>query len=988
MRSAGSDRILKKLGAGGMGVVFLAEDSILHRQVALKTKLPSHAANKEVRQRFLREARAAASIEHDHIVPIFQVGEDNKVPYLAMPLLQGETLEERLRSAGKLPTLEVIRIGRETAEGLAAAHQRGLVHRDVKPANLWLEKGHGRVKILDFGLVRPQVVSDRTAEESPLTSIGTVLGTPAYMAPEQARGQAVDFRCDLFSLGSVLYRLCTGERPFKGANVMSILLSLAQDTPALPNTVDRQVPAPLSDLVMHLLNKDPARRPASALAVVQRLADLEASLTAPPIAKLASTVPIQPAAQANPWADIDATGPQLVARSARNPTDTAASRDLRRPLTRLSRRFLLTAAAVLLGSVILVAAVIIIRIATDKGELVIKADESVEVTIKRNGQPVEDLELHKGEKVTSVRSGHIEVVLTGANADQFVVKHDRITLQRGDKVVVEIERKVVPAKRKQGDDAWLKAVAAMPPEKQVEAVAAKLKELNPRFDGKVTHKIGNGVVTELHFDAEHVTNLSAVKALRELKVLECSGVDGPSKLSDLRPLEGLKLTMLRCNNTAVAELAPLRDMPIWFLEFYNAKVADLSPLKKMKLEHLGCGGTLVTDLSPLKGIKLGFLACPRISPSAEVIFKDMPLAHIYSDCRGADFLRSIKTLQTINGKPVKEFWKELDDRQSKLDTWIKSVAGLSPEKQVEAVAAKLKEMNPEFDGKVAHKVENGQVTELVVETDKVVDLSPMRALPALHHLGCSGSGPGKGRLPDGQFQVNYWEPVGKGEGVHRFADLSPLKGSKLVALDCSYSRVADLSPLEGMPLLGLVCASSKVSDLKPLKGMPLVVLNCKDTPIADLSPIKDLPVEYLFADFTRISDLSPLKGMKLLGLTFSGTAVADLGPLKGMKLTSLSCWRTKVTDLGPLAGMQLTSLDCASTKVSSLVPLKGMPLKTLNCRETQVSDLSPLKGLPIEQLTCDFKPERDAEILSSIKTLILINDKPVKEFWKEFDLKK
>src|SRR5262249_40032399 len=144
----GPYRILEQLGAGGMGIVFRAEDPALQRAVALKTMKPSLAASESARLRFRREAQAAAAIQHDHIVTIHNVGEDRGVPYLAMQLLQGEPLESRLRREGALPAAEVMRIGREVAAGLAAAHQQGLIHRDVKPANIWLEKERGRVKIL------------------------------------------------------------------------------------------------------------------------------------------------------------------------------------------------------------------------------------------------------------------------------------------------------------------------------------------------------------------------------------------------------------------------------------------------------------------------------------------------------------------------------------------------------------------------------------------------------------------------------------------------------------------------------------------------------------------------------------------------------------------------------------------------------------------------------------------------------------------------
>ncbi len=278
----GGFRILKVLGAGGMGVVFQAEDPKLKRKLAIKAMLPSLAASESARKRFLREAQTAAAIEHDHIVPIHQVGEDRGVPFIAMPFLKGEPLDERLKRDSALPVAEVVKIGREAARGLAAAHAVGLVHRDIKPANLWLETLPGepeglapgyRVKILDFGLARA------AADNSQLTQQGAIIGTPAFMAPEQGAGETVDQRCDLFSLGCVLYRLCTGQMPFKGKDTVSTLVSVATDTPQAPAEIQPEVPAELSDLVMELLAKKPEDRPESARVVAERLAALATTST-------------------------------------------------------------------------------------------------------------------------------------------------------------------------------------------------------------------------------------------------------------------------------------------------------------------------------------------------------------------------------------------------------------------------------------------------------------------------------------------------------------------------------------------------------------------------------------------------------------------------------------------------------------------------------------------------------------------------------------
>ncbi len=270
----GPYRVLRVLGAGGMGVVFLAEDPPLRRLVCLKMPRPPRPCP-ALRQRFLREARAAAAVRHDHVVTIYHVGEQAGQPYLAMEYLDGETLDARLQREGRLPPAEVLRVGQEIADGLAAAHACGLVHRDIKPGNVFLEKTTGRVKILDFGLAH--VAED----DARLTQVGVVVGTPMYMAPEQARGEPVDGRCDLFSLGCTLYQAAAGRPPFVTRNTVAALLSVASDTPRPPDDLDTRIPPALSELIMKLLAKDPADRPASAQQVKEALRAIDPDARAP-----------------------------------------------------------------------------------------------------------------------------------------------------------------------------------------------------------------------------------------------------------------------------------------------------------------------------------------------------------------------------------------------------------------------------------------------------------------------------------------------------------------------------------------------------------------------------------------------------------------------------------------------------------------------------------------------------------------------------------
>ncbi|HWY88521.1 MAG TPA: transporter substrate-binding protein [Gemmataceae bacterium] len=261
-------RVLRLLGQGGMGKVYQAEDVKLKRIVALKVMLPDMSALLSCRERFLREARTMAAVRNDHVVTIYEVGQADEVPYLAMEFLDGQTLESWMKACEHPRLGDILRIGREIATGLAAAQASGLIHRDIKPANLWLEAPTGRVKILDFGLARPM-------NNSGLTEVGDLLGTPSYMSPEQARGEQVDGRSDLFSLGIVLYQLCTRKLPFRGKTITAVLTALATDQPAAIRDLNPNVPPALASLVMQLLEKDPARRPQSAAIVIDGLRGIE-----------------------------------------------------------------------------------------------------------------------------------------------------------------------------------------------------------------------------------------------------------------------------------------------------------------------------------------------------------------------------------------------------------------------------------------------------------------------------------------------------------------------------------------------------------------------------------------------------------------------------------------------------------------------------------------------------------------------------------------
>src|SRR5262245_34386769 len=234
--------VLEVVGRGGTGVVLRARDTKLLRIVAVKVLAAPLAASGTARQRFAREARAAAAVRDDHVIDIHAVRDDAPVPYLVMEFIDGCNLDALLRKGGPLEVKQVLRIGIQVASGLAAAHKQGLVHRDVKPANVLLENGVQRVKLTDFGLAR-------AADDASLTQSGLIAGTPLYMAPEQAAGEPIDARTDLFSLGSVLYEMCTGRPAFRAPNTAAVLRRVSDETPRPIREVNPDVPEALCRLI-------------------------------------------------------------------------------------------------------------------------------------------------------------------------------------------------------------------------------------------------------------------------------------------------------------------------------------------------------------------------------------------------------------------------------------------------------------------------------------------------------------------------------------------------------------------------------------------------------------------------------------------------------------------------------------------------------------------------------------------------------------------
>jgi hypothetical protein len=400
--------ILEVIGRGGMGTVLRAFDDKLHRVVAIKVMAAPLAADAAARRRFTREAQAQAAVSHDHVVTIHAVEGDGSPPYLVMQYVAGLSLEQRLDRDGPLALPEILRIAMQTASGLAAAHAQGLVHRDIKPANILLENGVERVRITDFGLAG-------AGDDASLSRSGVAAGTPMFMSPEQARGGPLDHRSDLFSLGSVLYTMCTGRPPFRAATSMAVLKRVCEETPTPIRETNPEIPDWLVAVVEKLHAKDPASRFQSAAEVANVLARQLAHVQHPSVIPLpaAARLPEDPAAPARRkrWAVAAAVLVAIVA--ALGATEATGITNVRAT---------------------------IVRVFIPDGTLIALTDDpDVKVTVEGDGGLVIT---GAGLEEIRLRPGGYRLRAT-KDGKPVALDRDLVTIARGDKQVVRVRLEAV-----------------------------------------------------------------------------------------------------------------------------------------------------------------------------------------------------------------------------------------------------------------------------------------------------------------------------------------------------------------------------------------------------------------------------------------------------------------------------------------------------------------------------------------------------------------
>jgi len=718
----GSYDLKEVLGKGGFGVVYRAWDDSLGRQVAIKVPRFDMGAQRKVR-RFRQEARAAAKLQHPNIVAVIAEGIERGRPYIVTEFIQGETLSKIIEKR-RPPHKQGARWVRDLARALHYAHQQGIVHRDVKPDNVILDS-EDRPRLMDFGLAK------QLDEDSSLSIEGSVLGTPNYMAPEQARGEidAVDGRSDQYSLGVVLYELLTREKPFSGPPyaVLAQVADPHHEPPTL-RTVDPTIPRDLDAICQRAMAKDAADRYADMQAFAK---DLDRWLEGKPT----EARPLSPHEQVmrwcrrHPWQAISTVAVGVMAILIASLTWNLIQRDSSKPLAAATRG-----------------------------------------TVANEPATAEPVGIDSGGAALSVALSH--------------VSDPPVTEQLASPPSATLRWQPTPEQQ-----AFFNQVARLPAEKQSPAVARKLQESNPGFDGEFEHAIENGKVTDFGVSTVEISDIWPIRALQHLRSLRCEGPsdDGvKGKLVDLGPLQGMLLKTLSIHRNEVEDLSPLAGMPLSnlqisannvrdltrlagmqlrFLHASSNPLSDLSPLRGMPLNRLVCTNCNVSDLSPISSIPLGWLGLnanpiTSLAPLANLQLKELRCAHTYI----ADFRPLLGLpVHDLNISPLlfyasdeilcrrlpavrwgtrwgdryaaEEFWDLIAEQRDAAEQFATATSQLPSDEQIRQIEAKLHELNG-TDGIKLSATKSGDVIESVALrlTEETADITPLRALKHLKNI--------------------------------------------------------------------------------------------------------------------------------------------------------------------------------------------------------------------------------------------------------------
>jgi serine/threonine protein kinase/Leucine-rich repeat (LRR) protein len=911
----GPYRVLQLLGEGGMGMVYSAIDTRLDRRLALKVMILQYASDPEARERFLREARAAAQICHDNVVTVYEAGVSDGVPYIAMQMLEGYSLDKYLRDGGVPPLSQVLQIAQQAAEGLAAAHRVGLMHRDVKPANLWLEAPHGRVKVLDFGLARP--LDNRIG----MTMTGAVMGSPAYMSPEQARGERLDHRTDLFSLGAVLYRLCGGRLPFEGPTTMAALTALATQDPQPLQELNPAIPGKLAALIHQMLAKRADERPPSADDVVQQLHAIAQGTTGEE--KISPTTAIHLFNQTT--SSIEVKPP---ARSSAELGMTGAR-----------RRWLAGGLTVLVGFA--VAGAMIMTRPSDGVKKNIAGQDNGDSWIKTVGV------MSAPDQIAAVQ---LRLKELNSSFDEKSMSHK---IQNG--VVVEVAvgnasglKDLTPLRALSG----LKNLYLQDGPRGGTDISPLRGLKLAKFDSngcppKDLSALSGMPLTTANFWGLATTDLSP---LRGMKLVETNV--GNSSVKDISVLKGMPLERVCLNVSNVDDLSALAGAPLTRLFAANIKAKDLKPVANAPIEWLTIDGTPIEDLTPLLTMPL------------KALEMDNPERHIA-------LLRRIPTLQMINHKPAAEFLGAAGSADTDPDRdaamWVVSLGGVMrirvdggesgelrdagnfPKGHFSVTDINLDGNKAVTDAGLAHLRDLPQLTVLNLQNTPITDaglphLAGCKKLTKLWLAETAVTGAGLAQLQN----LELLEDLYLGSTAVYDADLAQLAKLKSLSrlfiqntkvTDDGLSQLKNIKGLQQIDLFSTKITDAGVAHLKDCRRLSKVCLGATGVSDASLAVLKDLPdLTEINVMYTSVGDegmqhIKDCRGLSVLYLSNSRVSDVGLSHLRALtQLTALSLNGTPITDEGVAHLQTLTALTSLS--------VNGAPVT-----DKGLAYLSKLKGL-------------------------------------------
>ena len=934
----GHYEVLQVLGRGGFGIVFRAFDEMLQRVVALKVMAPQLAATSPARKRFLREARSSAAVRHENVVQVHEVAEQ-PLPYLVMEFIPGETLQERLDRVGPVEPAEVVRIGRQIAEGLAAAHACDLIHRDIKHGNVLLEGGQHKVKITDFGLAR-------AADDASLSQSGIIAGTPMYMAPEQALGNKIDQRADLFSLGSVLYQMASGRPPFRANSTLSVLKRVAEDTPRDIREIIPETPQWLCDIIAKLHAKDPADRYQSAREVADVLADCEAQLKANARLKDYSRIP------------------------------------RRKPRRSGPQKWVAAAAAVLLPVIALVVAELagwthLFRLGPPKIDAEppgsaayssLDAREAQEASAKQLGIPVETTN-SIGMRFRLIPPGKFTMGSSKEEIDFWLKRNpngwvnDRLPGE-SPQHEVEITQPFYMGQTEVTVEQFRQFVKATGYLTQAER------------EGGAAHHFPNG---ECRTDAgtnwlnpgfAQTDNCPVVCVSWNDAVEFCNWLSKQEGKKHRLPMEAEWEYSCRAGSKGLWSFGDNEAQLFNYARIHINSQDHTWPVAGLKENAWGlfdmhgnaweyCQDAWAPDYyqtSPPKdpaGPRDGGARVSRGGSWWETAVTSRSAFRSFEGLPNRYDNYGVRVVLVVSPPASGRIESGAKDKPSSpatvpfTDADVQRIAALPAAEQVEEVRREMKRRNPGFDGKMETKIEGGVVTEFQIVADKVTDIAPIRVFDALRVLVCSGT------------------------SIH----------------DGPNGLLADLKPLEGMNLASLTHLglwNTKVSD-------------------AGLAYFKDCKgLMHLGLGWTKVSDagLANFKDCKnLIQLWVHNTQVGDAGLAHFQdckSLTDLNLAGTKVSDAGlahfkECKNLKYLWLDRTQVGDAGLAQFKGMPLKGLTINNTGITDLTPLQGMPLEGIHLTPKNiTRSLDILRDMKSLKTIGidegqSWPAAEFWERYD---